>query len=96
MDNKILTAEQEMKLRAPIDERVGAIQKKIDDLREDGTNKVLAIQSEIDSEREITFTQKQRKREGLKNTRRNWNRQERSRQKIRLRSTALSPRRKHS
>ena len=27
MDNKILTAEQELKLRKPIDDRVGAIQK---------------------------------------------------------------------
>lgn len=49
MDNKILTAEQEQKLRRPIDERVGAIQKEIDGLREDGTNKVLTIQNEIDS-----------------------------------------------
>ncbi|TGY98412.1 galactoside ABC transporter permease [Petralouisia muris] len=49
MDNKILTAEQEMKLRKPIDDRVGAIQKDIDSLRADGTNKVLSIQNEIDS-----------------------------------------------
>ncbi|MCI9173473.1 MAG: galactoside ABC transporter permease [Lachnospiraceae bacterium] len=49
MDNKILTAEQEMKLRKPIDDRVGAIQKEIDSLREDGTNKVVSIQNEIDS-----------------------------------------------
>ena len=49
MDNKILTAEQELKLRKPIDDRVGAIQKEIDDLRADGTNKVLFIQNEIDS-----------------------------------------------
>lgn len=49
MDNKILTAEQEMKLRKPIDDRVGAIQKEIDSLRADGTNKVLFIQNEIDS-----------------------------------------------
>ncbi len=49
MDNKILTAEQEQKLRGPIDERVGAIQKEIDSLRADGTNKVLSIQNEIDS-----------------------------------------------
>ena len=49
MGNKILTAEQEMKLRKPIDERVGAIQKEIDSLRADGTNKVLSIQNEIDS-----------------------------------------------
>ena len=63
MDNKILTAEQEMKLRAPIDERVGAIQKKIDDLREDGTNKVLAIQSEIDSvKRDHIYTKTEKER----------------------------------
>lgn len=49
MGNKILTAEQEMKLRKPIDERVGAIQKEIDSLRAEGTNKVLSIQNEIDS-----------------------------------------------
>lgn len=49
MDNKILTAEQEMKLRKPIDDRVGAIQKEIDSLRADGTNKVISIQNEIDS-----------------------------------------------
>lgn len=49
MGNKILTAEQEMKLRKPIDDRVGSIQKEIDSLRADGTNKVLSIQSEIDN-----------------------------------------------
>ena len=49
MDNKILTAEQEMKLRKPMNDRVGAIQKEIDSLREDGTNKVVSIQNEIDS-----------------------------------------------
>ncbi|MCI9492780.1 MAG: galactoside ABC transporter permease [Lachnospiraceae bacterium] len=49
MGNKILTAEQEMKLRKPIDEHVGAIQKEIDSLRAEGTNKVLSIQNEIDS-----------------------------------------------
>lgn len=64
MDNKILTSEQEIKLRTPIDERVGAIQKKIDELREDGTNRVLAIQSEIDSVKRdhiYTKTEKERK-----------------------------------
>ncbi|EOT24484.1 methyl-galactoside transport system permease [Eubacterium sp. 14-2] len=49
MDNKILTAEQEMKLRKPIDDRVGAIQKEIDSLRAEGTNKVISVQNEIDS-----------------------------------------------
>ena len=49
MGNKILTAEQEMKLRKPIDEHVGAIQKEIDSLRAEGTNRVLSIQNEIDS-----------------------------------------------
>ena len=41
-NNKILTAEQEMQLRQPIDEYVGGIQKKIDSLRVDGTDKVVS------------------------------------------------------
>lgn len=45
--SKILTAEQEMKLRQPIDEYVGKIQKQIDSLREDGTDRVIAIQGQI-------------------------------------------------
>ena len=46
---KILTAEQEMELRRPIDEYVGAIQAKIDALRKDGTDKVIDVQSALDS-----------------------------------------------
>lgn len=46
---KILTAEDEMKLRQPIDDYVGKIQEKIDALRVDGTDKVISIQSHIDS-----------------------------------------------
>ena len=46
---KILTAEQEVQLRRPIDDYVGNIQDKINDLREDGTDKVIEIQSAMDS-----------------------------------------------
>ena len=51
MDNensKTLTAEQEMQLRKPIEDYVGEIQEKIDSLRDDGSNKVISLQSEID------------------------------------------------
>ena len=48
-NTKILTAEQEAQLRQPIDEYVGAIQEKIDALREDGTDKVIEIQNTIES-----------------------------------------------
>lgn len=48
-ENKILTAEQELKLRQPIDEYVGGIQAKIDALRVDGTDKVIDIQSSLDN-----------------------------------------------
>ena len=51
MDNensKTLTAEQEMQLRKPIEEYVGEIQGKIDSLREDGSDKVVSLQNEID------------------------------------------------
>ena len=45
----VLTAEQELKLRKPIDEYVGSIQKKIDDLRLDGTDQVVLAMSNIES-----------------------------------------------
>ena len=47
-NSKILTADQEKKLRQPIDEYVGNIQKEIDKLREDGTTKVVEYQSLIE------------------------------------------------
>ncbi|HIS32838.1 MAG TPA: galactoside ABC transporter permease [Candidatus Limivivens intestinipullorum] len=46
-NSNILTAEQERKLRQPIDEYVGKIQSKIDALRVDGTDKVVSLQSRI-------------------------------------------------
>lgn len=49
MAEKILTAEQESKLRQPIDDYVGAIQDKINGLRRDGTDRVIDIQSALDS-----------------------------------------------
>ena len=48
-NSKILTAEQEEKLRQPIDEYVGKIQAQFDALRADGTDKVIDIQNSIDS-----------------------------------------------
>ncbi len=48
-NSKVLTAEQEKQLRLPIDEYVGKIQKEIDSLREDGTNKVISCQNSIDA-----------------------------------------------
>ena len=47
-NSKILTAEQEMKLRQPIEDYVGKIQEKIDSLRADGTDKVLSLQTGMD------------------------------------------------
>ncbi|MBT9779266.1 galactoside ABC transporter permease [Clostridium sp. MCC353] len=47
-NSKTLTVEQEMKLRQPIEDYVGKIQKQIDILRADGSNKVVALQNNID------------------------------------------------
>lgn len=47
-NSKILTAEQEKKLRQPIEDYVGKIQAKIDELRLEGTDKVISIQNQID------------------------------------------------
>jgi len=49
VNTKILTAEQELELRKPIDEYVGNIQEKINDLRRDGTDRVIDIQSSLDA-----------------------------------------------
>ena len=48
-NEKILTAEQEMELRKPIDDYVGGIQEKVNALREDGTDRVVSLQNKIDS-----------------------------------------------
>lgn len=56
-NNKILTAEQEIALRQPIDDYVGGIQKKIDALRADGTAKVITYENTIDGiKRDRTLT----------------------------------------
>ena len=43
IDKRILSAEEEQRLLAPIDEKVGSIQEKINALRHDGTDKVIAL-----------------------------------------------------
>ena len=48
-NSKILTPEDKMKLRQPIDEYVGKIQKEIDELREHGTAEVIEYQNLIES-----------------------------------------------
>ena len=59
----VLTAEQEMELRQSIDEYVGSIQKKIDALRVDGTDKVIKIQGDLDSlKRDRIYTQEEKNR----------------------------------
>ena len=47
-NSKVLTAEQEMKLRQPIEDHVGKIQEKINSLRADGTDQVVSLQNIID------------------------------------------------
>lgn len=60
-NNETLTAEQEMQLRQPIEEYVGEIQKKIDSLRADGTNRVVALQNSIDAtKRDRSLTKDER------------------------------------
>ncbi len=46
-NEKVLSLEEEQKLLSPIDEYVGAIQEKINALREDGTDKVTALTNHI-------------------------------------------------
>ena len=61
-DNRnILTTEQELQLRQPIDEYVGEIQQRINALRADGTDRVIALQSSIDAlKRDRVYNQKEK------------------------------------
>ena len=45
---KVLTPEEEMQLLQPIDSYVGTIQAKIDDLRREGTDKIIEIGNAIE------------------------------------------------
>lgn len=66
-NSKILTAEQEMKLRQPIEDYVGKIQAQIDSLRVEGTDKVIFCQNNIDGlKRDRTLT-KGEKEDRIKN-----------------------------
>jgi len=68
-NTKILTAEQEAQLLAPIDEHVGAIQEKINALRLNGTDKVLDIQNSLENlkrDRIYTAEEKQKRAAELK------------------------------
>ncbi len=51
-NKKILTAEEENALRRPMEEYVGKIQAKIDSLRKDGTDVVIALNNHIQLVRE--------------------------------------------
>ena len=68
-NTKILTAEQELQLRKPIDDYVGGIQEQINALRKDGTDKAVEIQSALDNlkrDRIYTAQEKETRRAQLK------------------------------
>lgn len=62
---KILTIDEEKSLRLPIDTYVGEIQKKIDLLRKDGTDKILVLQNQIDSVKKDRLISKIEKEEQI-------------------------------
>ena len=72
---KILTAEQEAKLRQPIDEYVGKIQvRRVDELRTDGTEKAVNIQNELDNLKRDRIYTAQEKTERETKLKLNWQR----------------------
>lgn len=80
-NSKILTEEQELKLRKPIEDHVGKIQEKIDSLRVDGTEKVVHLQGIIDRMKKTEALQKGKKRTGFKRRNGSWRKQKLLRQK---------------
>ena len=65
----ILTTERETELRRSIDEYIGSIQAQIDELRADGTDKVIRLQGELDSlRRDRIYSQEEKKQLSAKKT----------------------------
>ncbi len=64
-NRKALTAEEEKKLRQPIENYVGKIQAKIDSLRADGTDQVLSLQNQMDAIKRDRILTKGEKEESL-------------------------------
>ena len=58
----ILSAEEELKLREPIDEYIGKIQEQIDALRLDGTDKVRSLKNHIAVVKEKIYQKKKRQK----------------------------------
>lgn len=68
-NGKILTADEEMKLRQPIDDYVGDIQKQINALRAEGTDKVLTTLNKIEGakrDRSLSKPEREQKIANLK------------------------------
>lgn len=86
--SKILSAEQEAKLRQPIDEYVGKIQAQIDELRTDGTEKAVNIQNELDNLKRDRIYTAQEKTERETKLKLNWQRPRQLKKKTRARSTS--------
>lgn len=77
----IISAEEEAKLLKPIDEYVEKIQKKIDALRVDGSDKVNDLKTRSLSQRKIRTYPKHREIRSLKTAKKSWKmRKGRSRQ----------------
>ena len=83
-NSNILTAEQEMKLRQPIEDYVGKIQKKIDSLRADGTDKIVELRK-LNGQLQLKETvplQKEKRKAGLQNVKQSWKQQKQWKQSI--------------
>ncbi len=66
-NGKILTADQELSLRKPIEDYVGNIQKKIDSLRVDGTDKAVSLLNGIEGlKRDRSLTKEEREAQTAK------------------------------
>ena len=63
----ILSAEEELKLREPIDEYIGKIQEQIDALRLDGTDKVRSLKNHIAVVKESKNLSKEEKTKIIEN-----------------------------
>ena len=88
--DKVLTVEEEQALLRPIDERVSAIQAKIDELRRDGTDRVVKLQGDIDATKRDRILTKEEREQAIAGYRASLPPQRLSRRATRSRWPALS------
>lgn len=84
-NNVIISAEEEAKLLKPIDEYVGKIQKQIDALRVEGSDKVNSLKNQIAIAKENKNLTKEQQNKIIEESKNSWRKQQQQKLQIKIR-----------